>query len=54
MTVSELIEELKKHDGNLQVGGRGHYGELLEIYSVGVNREGSVSIEIESAGDIPD
>jgi hypothetical protein len=57
MTVKELIEKLKEFDGNLKVGGSGHYGEILKIDDVYLNKYRSqkfVEITIQSAGPEPD
>ena len=65
MKVKELIEKLKSFDENLEVGGSGHFGELLEIYDVDLstmnyldsNRNPLpkfVAISMEGAGDEPD
>jgi hypothetical protein len=56
MKVSELIKELKKHDPNIEVGGVGHFGELLEIYDVRIctDDKGFIGLDIEYAGECPD
>jgi hypothetical protein len=55
MKVKELIKKLSEFDGNLNVGGVGHYGEILEIYSVRKgNLRNYVEIEIEPPGDEPE
>lgn len=54
MTVGELIKELEKYDKAIEVGGSGHFGELLRIWDVYKHRDGYVCIDIESAGDEPD
>lgn len=53
MTVGELIKELEKYDKDVEVGGSGHFGEMLEISSVYKHRE-YVCVDIDSAGDEPD
>lgn len=53
MLIKELIKELQNYDEDFEVGGVGHFGELLEIDHI--YKEGSnVLIIIESAGIEPD
>ena len=55
MKVKELIKKLSEFDGNLDVGGVGHYGEMLEIYSIRKSDlRNYIEIEIESPGDEPE
>lgn len=57
MKVKELIEELKGQDPEKEVGGSGHFGEILEIYGVyEINDLGRdfVEIQIESPGLEPE
>lgn len=55
MKVKELIEKLKGLDEEMEVGGSGHFGELLEIYGVcKYDVYDYVTLDMESAGDDPD
>lgn len=55
MTIKELKSQLDKFDENLEVGGCGHFGELLQLSEVGYHVAGNyVFLEIESAGDEPE
>ena len=65
MTVIELIQKLSHFDSNYEVGGSGHFGELLEIEDVylkdvrghkinGKQIDPFVIIRIEWAGNEPD
>jgi hypothetical protein len=58
MKVGELKKILADMDDNMEVGGSGHFGECLEVYSVHLSysnhRDKFVEIEMESAGDEPD
>ena len=54
MTVAELKQKLNEFDEDLEIGGWGHFGEYLEIYSVHKADEGFVVLSIESAGEEPD
>lgn len=53
MKVKDLIKKLEEFDKEKQVGGCGHFGEILEIYDVR-NRYDYVEIVIEDAGQEPD
>lgn len=53
MKVKELIDKLNEFDGELEVGGSGHFGELLEIYWVEL-KETFVAISVEYADNHPD
>lgn len=44
MTVGELKKELEKFDDSLEVGGSGHFDELLELYSVDLDERKGQSI----------
>ena len=39
MKVKELIEKLQQFDPEMEVGGSGHFGELLEIYDVNLSEQ---------------
>ncbi len=58
MKVKDLITELQKYDPDLDVGGSGHFGELLEISYVSLSCEFTtprfVHIAVEYPGDEPD
>lgn len=64
MTVSELIKELNKFDSNLDVGGIGHFAELLNINdirlykqpytSIDGTREEFIVLDIDDKGPEPD
>ena len=56
MTVAELKEKLNEFDDTLEIGGLGHFGEILEIDRLYKSRfrKGFVVLEIESAGEEPD
>lgn len=59
MKVGELIEKLKEFDPEMEVGGSGHLGEILEIYDVRFckiceSATPYVNISIECAGEGPD
>ncbi len=55
MVLKQLIEELQKYDSDLPVGGVGHFGEILDIYSV-THRDNDnfIGMYIEYAGEEPD
>ena len=54
MTVGELKEELNYFDDELEIGGSGHFGEILDIDWIYKCRKGFVVLEMESAGNEPD
>jgi hypothetical protein len=54
MTIAELKQKLNEFDETLEIGGCGHFGECLEIYSVHKSNEGFVVLSIESAGEEPE
>lgn len=54
MTIAELKQKLNEFDETLEIGGWGHFGECLEIYSVHKSNEGFVVLSMESAGEEPD
>jgi len=54
MTVAELKQKLSEFDDKLEIGGYGHYGEILEIEGVYKSRDGFVALDMESAGEEPD
>jgi hypothetical protein len=51
MTIKQLKEHLKNFDENLEIGGIGHLGEILEIENVSKSNLGFIALEIESAGE---
>jgi hypothetical protein len=54
MTVAELKQKLNEFDDTLEIGGSGHFGEILEIDGLYKSREGFVVLDMESAGEEPD
>ena len=54
MTVAELKLKLNEFNEDLEIGGLGHFGEILEIYGLHKSNEGFVGLEMESAGEEPE
>jgi hypothetical protein len=67
MTIKELKEKISALDDDMMVGGSGHFGEFLEVFSVDVEevypiflksgngkKETILCIRIEYAGEEPD
>jgi hypothetical protein len=54
MTVEELKQKLNEFDDKLEIGGSGHFGEILEIDGLYMSRDGFVVLEMDSAGEEPD
>lgn len=54
MTVGELKQRLSEFDDDLEIGGSGHFGEVLEIWGVHKSVRGFVRLDVESSGEEPD
>jgi hypothetical protein len=39
MTVQELIKELEAFQGDMKVGGADDFGDMMEVYDVGLYKE---------------
>jgi hypothetical protein len=51
MTVGELKQQLMQFDDSLEIGGSGHFGELLEIYSVSLDeRKNEFTVQYKTDG----
>ena len=54
MKVAELKQKLNEFDEKLEIGGSGHFGEILEIDGLYMSRDGFVVLVMERAGEEPD
>ena len=54
MTVKQLVQKLGYFDQDRDIGGSGHYGELLNIEKLYNSPDGFVVIQIEDPGSYPD
>lgn len=57
MKVHEVITKLKEFDGNLDIGGVGHFGEILyidDIHEYISHSETFIVIDIDEKGDEPE
>ena len=53
MTVGQAKRKLNEFDERLELGGVGHFGEILEIDFMYLSIDGFVALDIESAGEEP-
>ena len=53
MTIVELKKRLNDFDDKLEIGGSGHFGEILNIDGLYLSRGSFVVLEMESAGEEP-